>query len=1669
MNDPTLTPAQQDEGGAQLPTTDDLLGASREPSQLPTAEAILGTGPAANFSGPMSGVGWDEYAKQAPLGRVLNAFGQGAAQGWGTGNLGFSPESEEALKKYGIFNDVTKGQHSIIRSFNEGVMRPAAALVDGAMRAGGALLSGGQAVVAQVGAEAGAPILGRDIAAMPEAFFGSPGGLGIPHPPSLPEINAFRVGESDSAYFGTTNPAVETPGATADLIKHQQEAAANANEVGAVPSVYEPGALGPTPTEAPIAPRAESLPEPADVDEAARRIAPETFNDYDNLFTQRDTLRANIAEAQSGLRQNAEAQAPGAARIEELQRQLQDTTPRLAKKYEAELADLIPKRDEWLAGDQFAMLTRDTPEISRMRDEMQRADYRMRDLAPQVTAAYREAAQQFPEPEAPPAAAEVPPVAPPVPPQAAETPPVVAAPVAPETPAVPVPPVPPEAVAAGAEPTSAPPVAEAPATPSPPIDIATDVSQKMVAAGRPQEEADAAGQLLAAHYEERAARFNGAKGTAQELYASDAPDIRAGRGVAAEAEPEKELAQPGAKVVRGKISIGDTRSVITLMKNADASTFIHETGHAWLEELLSDAKDSRAPQQLIDDVGTVRDWLGAKDDAPISRGQHEKFARGFERYMMEGVAPSRALDRVFAQFKSWLTKIYQTVNGLRAPITDDIRDVFDRLLSTAPEPATVAREPGFGEETNYGREPEPAPEAAPAAPRSATPPRIRSIDEIMAGEGVSGARAKRIQEDEIAARADWQKGAVSVSSDVASLAEADAEHAAPEAAAAAADQIHDERTHTEARFGNTNGGAGTEAGGGGEGRGAPSGAGPAGEHGPSAGPSVPEPETVSAGGNEAAAEGTPTPGSVTAGPAPAGKQPTFSAEPYSGPDPTYLDKAGNIRLELLTDDVAARQALREIAERNGDFMDARRGVVSDAQVLELADSINATAGDLNIQKLRQMSLEDGVPMAARIKAGRQMLLQTEAAVRAAAAAGDAETFVRAGYQLNMVQETVSGITAEWGRAGRAFHDMRADTEGAKDVDAIVREASGRELFQIQNLMQKVNQLGTPAQVAKFTRDAAKPGLFDWIQSSFINSLLSGPFTHAGYTVAGELYAIFRATAESGAAGVIGGVRRALEIGPADYSHLGEVPHELYGIYRGAVSGAKASWEAFKANEPRLPPEARSGAQPVGSGGIIPNPVVGGVKIPIGTVLEAPSRLVTALHTYNWTTFYSASKSQQAAHIAMEEGLSGQALANRIAQLEMSPTPEMIAQASEDASQGALMQRPKYDSPTGLISRLVNLGVKIPDLPLPGGVSIPMGTLRPAKFIDPFVIISSNIFKAALGRGTPLALFSSEVRDDLMMRNGGASFDRTAGKILAGTGFMVGAGSLAARGLLNSSGPSEPAKAAEWRRINGMPHGLHVGNMTYDMLRLGVLGWQMSVSADMYHAIEAMGTEDTNKVASEVVHAFSQNILDESFMRGPAELMRAVEDSDRYGAQWLRNFASAAVPYSVGMGQIAREIDPYTRQARTTMDAILAKTPIASEKLLPRYDVWGQPIANRGWMGTYSSPVVGDATDAKLYSLGVYPSQAKRTIRGVQLTDEQYGEYARTRGRMAKAQLDQLVGMAGFSMLPTLEQTTAIHNVMEAATRSASQIVIMHSYGTSHDIARQAIDAKRSQLAAPPTP
>lgn len=132
---------------------------------------------------------------------------------------------------------------------------------------------------------------------------------------------------------------------------------------------------------------------------------------------------------------------------------------------------------------------------------------------------------------------------------------------------------------------------------------------------------------------------------------------------------------------RGSISFRGNEVNIKLMESANLSTFLHESGHLYLEIFKDLAKKDKV---LAEDYKIIREYLGHERGA-FTREQHEKWARSIEAYFREGRAPSAALRRAFHRFRSWLMTLYATLTGLDVKLTDEVRGVMDRMFASQRE------------------------------------------------------------------------------------------------------------------------------------------------------------------------------------------------------------------------------------------------------------------------------------------------------------------------------------------------------------------------------------------------------------------------------------------------------------------------------------------------------------------------------------------------------------------------------------------------------------------------------------------------------------------------------------------------------------------------------------------------------------------------------------------------------------------------------------------------------------------------------------------------------------------------------------------------------------------------------------------------------------------------
>jgi len=151
--------------------------------------------------------------------------------------------------------------------------------------------------------------------------------------------------------------------------------------------------------------------------------------------------------------------------------------------------------------------------------------------------------------------------------------------------------------------------------------------------------------------------------------------------------------RPGT-TVKGQINLArfkqSQEAIITLFKDADASTLPHESAH-WLKAAMESLVGAGfATEKMKEDLATIDAWLDkqdyseAKTDQDKYRAREEYFARAFEQYLREGHFPEAAtngLKSALRRLARMLQSIYRNALALNAPIDDSIRGFFDDIFA----------------------------------------------------------------------------------------------------------------------------------------------------------------------------------------------------------------------------------------------------------------------------------------------------------------------------------------------------------------------------------------------------------------------------------------------------------------------------------------------------------------------------------------------------------------------------------------------------------------------------------------------------------------------------------------------------------------------------------------------------------------------------------------------------------------------------------------------------------------------------------------------------------------------------------------------------------------------------------------------------------------------------
>lgn len=737
---------------------------------------------------------------------------------------------------------------------------------------------------------------------------------------------------------------------------------------------------------------------------------------------------------------------------------------------------------------------------------------------------------------------------------------------------------------------------------------------------------------------------------------------------------------------------------------------------------------------------------------------------------------------------------------------------------------------------------------------------------------------------------------------------------------------------------------------------------------------------------------------------------TPPATAYDDWNNAVVSKVGNIDVRKLESPQDIGQALKVADNVAGGFDAARRGKISFAETQALAQDLGITADDLLARRKGQaFSAEEAYAARAILAKSGNELVNMAKRIRSLGDDPGSEAlamFRKALVRHAAIQEQVSGMTAEAGRALSAFR-MAADS---RDIPGRVLEGlanAGGGTGRLKDAAERIIDLERdPANLNRFIEKVSKPGFSDRAQEIWYNYLLSGPQTHMVNVLSNTMTALGQLPEHAVAAG-IGAARRAMGRDASDRVLFSELGARSVGLLQGTKEGIGEFARAFRTGEASdFVTKMESQTQKA----------VPGIK---GDVLRVPTRLLTAEDELFKAMARRMELTGLAVRQAAKEGRKGQEAKDRVAELIADPPDDMMEKVL-DYGRYLTFQRPLGEGLAGSLSRATQ---RQPVL----------------KAVLPFVRTPTNLIKFTAER-SPLAPMVREWRKDFIA--GGARRDLAIAKVMVGSGVGAVIGELAAQGIITGSEPSDDNRRGLLLANGWQPYSIKIGDTYYSYKRLDPFAMTFGTAADIATMGDVMSEEEREDRAMLWTASVLSNFASRTWLSGITDALEALKDPERYSGNFIKRLiGSATVP--TGSAQVARTIDPTMRETPDIASYMSSRMPGQSDQLLPKRDVWGQPIVSEGGVGPdilspiWTSTDRNDPITREALRVGATVSKPQRG----DLTPEQYDRLQEVAGSTARQWIGQLIALPEYQVLDTESQADEIGDLMTKARKAAKANVL----------------------------
>jgi hypothetical protein len=554
----------------------------------------------------------------------------------------------------------------------------------------------------------------------------------------------------------------------------------------------------------------------------------------------------------------------------------------------------------------------------------------------------------------------------------------------------------------------------------------------------------------------------------------------------------------------------------------------------------------------------------------------------------------------------------------------------------------------------------------------------------------------------------------------------------------------------------------------------------------------------------------------------------------------------------------------------------------------------------------------------------------------------------------------------------------------------------------------------PSQMAQLIKDLSTKvaPLKDKLYEAFLNSILSGPQTHAANITGNLANLSLRPFDRIGSAAV--DLMRAPIAGGARERFAVEGPLDLWGM----TSALPDASRAFLAS-------ARNGFVTYGSKlETVRGAKIGGVT---GEVIRTPTKLLEATDEFFKALSAGGTRYVTAYREAAKDGATGAARFQVMTAKLAAPSEAMQEAMSAEALRATFQQ----------------------DLGKWGKAAIRFrNEIEPLRYVMPFIKTPINIAKEGLGR-TPLGWLST-ASDALkgQLPSGGALSDDLSKKLI-GTGLSAWIATEVVAQNITGGGPPDPDMKRALLDTGWKPYSVKINGTFYPYNRLEPIATWMGTVADAVETMDMASESEQAEIVQKLSQGAAKNLVDKTYLQGMAEMGDALHDPGKYGEKFVAARLSAVVPSVLAQG--VKAADHEMREVKGLLSTIQSRLPAipgvteGRQGLNPKRNLYGEPIEEAGgFWARYLSPSVPSPESGTPGQIAIVEAGAdlgrmnnRLTVgdKTIKLDADQFDRLQVVAGQHVKQLVEPMAASAGFVRLPKEQRI----KLLEEAVRTGREI------------------------------